>query len=251
MKSYRICFISCLIFGASMITLAIGRGKTDFYHVLPFTLGVLSAGACALCIFMTRKQKEINKLLMVDCNPNAYLEKMNRLEQQAYSEKFRRLIKINIAAGLIYSGEVEQAVSILQSIALKGLSPMHKGVYYNNLAFAYLMMNNTQEAQNIFKDHIGEMLAAEREFTIQSCARCTQAILDYKQNRKEIARETLDRLLKKELQPLQKSVALYYKGLILNEEGSISTIDTFKESARYGGDTIFGKLSIGAVEGYY
>ena len=105
-----------------------------------------------------------------------------------------------------------------------------------------------EESQNIFKKHIGEMLAADRDPMVQSCARCTQAILDYKQRRISIAHETLDRLLEKDLMPLQKAVALYYKGLILRDLGKCGSNQVFEQCSTQAGNTVFRKLSDVALE---
>ncbi|GKT33733.1 hypothetical protein ADUPG1_007496 [Aduncisulcus paluster] len=212
------------------------------------TVGPLAVGMFAVYFVVIiwtsyREQKRINRILMVDGQPELFLQKMNGFKRQVQGDKFKRLIEINIAAGLIYEGRVDEAVEILESLSLKGFSPMHKGVYYNNLAFGYLMQNRVNESQEIFKRHIGEMLAADRDPMVQSCARCTQAILDYKQRRIGVAHETLDRLLEKDLMPLQQSVVLYYKGLIMTELGKDGCGPIFEESSLKAGNTVFRHLS--------
>ena len=212
------------------------------------TLGPLAFGVFAVYMLViiwtsVREQRNIIKILMVEGQPDLYLQRMNLLKKQIRGDKFKRLIEVNIASGLIYDGNVDEALNILESLSLRGFSPMHKGVYYNNLAFAYLMQNRVSDSQEIFKKHIGEMLAADRDPMVQSCARCTQAILDYKQRRVHIAYETLERLLENDLVPLQKAVALYYKGLIMKELGKEGITQTFEESASKAGNTVFRKLS--------
>ncbi len=226
--------------------------KVEHQSLSPFQIWTTASTVTLSLLFLVRiiiisERKNAIKILIVDCDPEAYLERMEKIRKRAIGDKYKRLVQIYTASGWIYLGEVERAIEILLNVSLKGFCPKDKGVYYNNLAFAYLLMNKTDQAQEVFKDHIGEMLAADREFMVQSCARCTQAILDYKQNRNDVAIETLDRLLTKDLKPLQKSVALYYKGLILSKNGNTATQEVFTESASYGGKTIFGELSAGAI----
>lgn len=209
----------------------------------PLAVGVFAAYMLVIIWTSVREQRNIVKILMVEGQPDLYLQRMNLLKKQIRGDKFKRLIEVNIAAGLIYDGNVEAALDTLEGLSLRGFSPMHKGVYYNNLAFAYLMQNRVADSQEIFKKHIGEMLAADRDPIVQSCARCTQAILDYKQRRVHIAYETLDRLLERDLMPLQKSVALYYKGLIMKELGKDGICQIFEESSSKAGDTVFRRLS--------
>lgn len=226
--------------------------KVQHQNLSPFQVW-MTALVVTVCLLLTvrviiiSERKKAIKTLMIDCDPEAFLKRMEKMKKRAFSDKYKRLVQVYTASGLIYSGEVERAIDVLLRVSLKGFRPMDKGVYYNNLAFAYLLINKTDQAQAVFKDHIGEMLAADREFMVQSCARCTQAILDYQQNRNDVAIETLDRLLVRDIKPLQKSVALYYKALILREKGHAATKDVFTESASYGGKTIFGELSAGAV----
>lgn len=209
----------------------------------PLVLGVFAVYMLAIIWTSIRNQKNIIKILMVQGQPDLYLQRMNLLKAQIRGDKFKRLIEINIATGLIYEGKVDDAIHILESLSLKGFSPMHKGVYYNNLAFAYLMQNRVHDSQEIFKKHIGEMLAADRDPMVKSCARCNQAILDYKQKRIHIAHDTLDRLLEKDLLPLQKAVILYYKGLIMKELGKDGICRIFEESSSHAGNTVFKELS--------
>lgn len=237
-------WLSAVISG---VTLGIAMTTLDVEPTLS-SMGLLSLGVFAayfVVILWTsiREQRNIIKILMVEGQPDLYLQKMAILKKQVRGDKFRRLIEVNIAAGLIYEGKVDEALEILEALSLRGFSPMHKGVYYNNLAFAYLMQNKVEESQEIFKRHIGEMLAADRDPSVQSCARCTQAILDFKQKRVNIAYETLERLLENDLMPLQKAVALYYKGLIMKDMGKDDIGHVFKESSVKAGNTVFRKLS--------
>ncbi len=209
----------------------------------PLVLSIFAVYMLAIIWTSIRKQKNIIKILMVQGQPQLYLQRMNLLRNQIRGDKFKRLIEINIATGLIYEGRVDEALVILETLSLKGFSPMHKGVYYNNLAFAYLMQNRVHDSQEIFKKHIGEMLAADRDPMVKSCARCNQAILDFKQNRMHIAHDTLDRLLEKDLLPLQKAVILYYKGLIMKELGKEGISRIFEESSSHAGSTVFKELS--------
>ncbi len=213
----------------------------------PLAIGVFAVYMIIIIWTSVREQRNIIKILMVEGQPDLYLQRMNLLKKQIRGDKFKRLIEVNIASGLIYDGNVDEALNILESLSLRGFTPMHKGVYYNNLAFAYLMQNRINDSQEIFKKHIGEMLAADRDPMVQSCARCTQAILDFKQRRVHIAYETLDRLLEKDLMPLQKAVALYYKGLIMKDLGKEGISHVFEESSSKAGNTVFRKLSDSAL----
>lgn len=193
------------------------------------------------------RQRRVIQILMVSGNPQQYLYEMSLLKSRAFYDKLGRLIEVNMALGLIYDGRAEEALVVLESVSIRGFKPLHRGLYYNSLALAYLMMNRVSEAQEIFKVHIGEMLAADRDFMIRSCARCTRAILDYKQNRDAVALETLERLLKCDLMPVQKSQVLYYKGLILSERGHVGVENIFEESAALAGDTTYKSLSSAAL----
>jgi len=221
--------------------------KANMWTIGPLVAFLVAAYFIAIIWTSIREQRNVIKILMVQGQPELYIQKMNILKNQIQYDKYKRLFEVNIAAGLIYDGAVDEALEILEKLSLRGFKPMHKGVYYNNLAFAYLMKNRIDEAQEIFKTHIGEMLAADRDPMVKSCARCTQAILDYKQKRIHVALETLERLLQKELLPLQKAVALYYRGLILIELGKEDATPMFKESASNAGETIFRRLSDAAL----
>lgn len=240
---------SALVLGIALgLVMATGLIKTNARTLLPIAVGVFVLYLGVFIWISVSEQKRIIKILMVEGQPALYLQRMNLLKKQIRGDKFKRLIEVNIAAGLIYEGNVDQAVETLENLSIRGFSPMHKGVYYNNLAFAYLMQNRISESQDIFKKHIGEMLAADRDPMVQSCARCTQAILDYKQRRISIAHETLDRLLEKDLMPLQKAVALYYKGLILRDLGKCGSNQVFEQCSTQAGNTVFRKLSDVALE---
>jgi len=240
---------SAVILGVALgVALATNHIEPSLGTLLPIGVGVFSVYLATFIWFSINEQKNIIKILMIEGQPDLYLQKMSVLKRQVKGDKFRRLIEVNICAGLIYEGNIDEAVDKLEDLSIRGFSPMHKGVYYNNLAFGYLMQNRILDSQDIFKKHIGEMLAADRDPMVQSCARCTQAILDYKQRRISIAHETLDRLLEKDLMPLQKAVALYYKGLILRDLGKQGSNQVFKECSTKAGNTVFRKLSDVALE---
>jgi len=237
-------WVSAVIIGVILgIFAVVNDTYISVWTMLPLTFGVWLFFLIAIVWSSIKKQRDIIKILMVEGQPELYLQKMKVLKDQIRYDKYKRLIELNIATGLIYEGNVESALEIIENLSLRGFSPMHKGVYYNNLAFAYLMNNRIDESQEIFKKHIGEMLAADRDPTVKSCARCTQAILDYKQNRNNVALETLERLLQKDLMPLQKAVVLYYKGLILKEIGKGDVSQVFRDSASFAGNTIFKNMS--------
>ncbi len=241
--------LSAVLLGGTLGIIAVVFDvQANMWTIGPVMLLTVIAYVIAIIWTSIREQKNVVKILMVEGQPDLYLQKMKILQNQFQSDKYKRLMEINIASGLIYEGSVDDALTMLEALSLRGFNPMHKGVYYNNLAFAYLMKNRVNEAQDIFKTHIGEMLAADRDPMVKSCARCTQAILDYKQNRIEIALETLERLLEKDLMPLQKSVALYYRGLILKKIGKEDPKPIFKESSIFAGETVFRKLSEAAAE---
>lgn len=231
MLSTLLLFVSTM---AMMLTLAFLTDKPVLSGVITF-ITIITAYTL-ITVYLNKKR---NGLLEDSCDPDAFLKATEKLLSKAGKKpKFKALIDINLAAGLIVKGDLTAARDLLDSIDLSLLSLKNGTLftfYLNRITCAYLM-GEMELAEELFETKVPllapvsskmllstEMLIAERFFYTKKYNESQERLL------KLLQRKTSRRL----------RVEIYFLLARIDEElgNSSAAAEKYEKVAKYGGQT--------------
>ena len=101
-----------------------------------------------------------NRLLLLyeQLDPQAFLEAMEPLETVSLDQASRCTLLSHIANGLLYAGNTQKALEILEGISLPSKALSARGLILSNQAACWLVQGNPDQAQ-VCMDHLKMLLA--------------------------------------------------------------------------------------------
>ena len=75
-------------------------------------------------------------LLYEEKNPKAYVEEMEKILENVNQREQKDLIRINISTGLLYNGDYEEAIELVDKIAINGQPVVNQVLCFANKALA-------------------------------------------------------------------------------------------------------------------
>ena len=75
-------------------------------------------------------------LLYEEKDPKAYAEEMEKILENVNQREQKDLIRINISTGLLYNGDYEEAINLIDQIAINGLPVVNQFLCFANKALA-------------------------------------------------------------------------------------------------------------------
>ena len=99
----------------------------------------------------------LNKIREVNCNIAEYCSELEKLRLNCKNAKSLNTVNMNIIVALLDSGRPAEALNLLQVINPKffGKGTMgvyNRGVYLNNLAYAYIRLGDLESAERVLLD---------------------------------------------------------------------------------------------------
>lgn len=140
--------------------------------VHPYTAAIITAALVigintAVSIILNNKR---TGLLNTECDPEAYLGKMEKLREKSVGKnpKATACLDINISAALISSGEFEEAKEVLLSIDKNLLSVKNGSLfaYTVNLIWCYYELGETELAEKLFETQMPVLAPINKKMTV-------------------------------------------------------------------------------------
>ena len=98
------------------------------------------------------KQVELfNRLLYIEKCPEKYIAEVDKLLLKIQSEKERKINLIQKTTGLLYAGEIDEAIKTHTEDVTK-IPPNWQVVYYHNLLLGMYLNGDTERANGILKE---------------------------------------------------------------------------------------------------
>ena len=91
-------------------------------------------------------------LLYEEKNPKAYTEEMEKILENVSQREQKDLIRINISTGLLYNGDYEEALTLLDKIAINGQPVVNQVLCFANQALASYLDGKIEQGNVIVKE---------------------------------------------------------------------------------------------------
>lgn len=150
-KFVRACL--ALILG---VGLGILRIKTDMSWIL--LIGLLLWGSILVSVVSTyplmRFQRRALKILTEQCDPFPLLKEMQDQVSHGYAQPLDTVLRIDLAVALFNCGSEQTALDVMRLIPVettKKLSPIHKALYYYNLAFFRMETGDFEGSEEAYR----------------------------------------------------------------------------------------------------
>lgn len=120
--------------------------------LLDIAIVIVVAWLVAKIVRMVRLSKVVSGptgLLYEEKDPKAYAEAMEKIMEKVDQREQKDLIRINISTGLIYNGDYEEALSILDKIAINGQPVVNQALCYANQALASYLDGRNEQGNEI------------------------------------------------------------------------------------------------------
>ena len=91
-------------------------------------------------------------LLYEEKNPKAYVEEMEKILENVNQREQKDLIRINISTGLLYNGDYEEAIELVDKIAINGQPVVNQVLCFANKALASYLDEKYEQGNTIVKE---------------------------------------------------------------------------------------------------
>ena len=160
-KSYisiGILFLSaiCIYFGYQGFVNGDSLSKGRFYALI---------GVCIICfliykiVFYMKDLHTLNSSLVYENNPDRFIEECDKMIESSKVMTMKNIWLVNKSAGYTYKADFKNVIDTLKQIDITKLGSF-KLVYYNNLAYAYLMLDKDNEGFQIIERNKKGLLKA-------------------------------------------------------------------------------------------
>jgi tetratricopeptide (TPR) repeat protein len=120
--------------------LGILRIRTDMPLILLIALILWGAilFSCVAVYPLIRFQKRAMTVFTDQCDPYPFLQEMQTQVSYKLPEALHTVLRTDLAMALYNTGSLQTALNVMANIPIEGkkrVNPLHRAVYYNNLAF--------------------------------------------------------------------------------------------------------------------
>ena len=91
-------------------------------------------------------------LLYEEKDPKAYAEEMEKILENVNQREQKDLIRINISTGLLYNGDYEEAINLIDQIAINGQPVVNQVLCFANKALASYLDGKYEQGNAIVKE---------------------------------------------------------------------------------------------------
>ena len=188
---------------------------------------------------------------MKDGNADLFLSEIETDIQKAKSEEYKRMLKVNKATGLIYSGSWDDAIELLDNIGDRFKYRVFSKLYYINYISALLYKSKVEEAvklyeeKKVFLQDTESRLQRRDKRVIESIKRI-EAIINFHRGNLPESQAAFEELLSSQKYDIHLAVTRYFLGLICLNEGDLQRGREHMELAKaLGKKTFIGRIAAG------
>lgn len=176
------------------------------------------------------KQVELfNKLLYEEKSPQKYIAEVDNLLLKFQSENEKNINLIQKTTGLLYAGQFDEAISILNE-NVKRIPPNWQVVYYHNMLLSLYFKGDIEKANEILievKSTIDHYYKKDyNKVTIE----LIYAVSDYYNNRIAECKEFFNLLPEVTKNDYRIALGYYFSGKILQIEGKVDSEEYFEKA---------------------
>ena len=103
---------------------------------------------------LIRFQKRAMTIFTDQCDPYPFLQEMQTQVSYKLPEALNTVLRIDLAMALYKTGSVQTALNVMANIPIEGkkrVNPIHKAIYYNNLAFFRMESGDYSGAEEAYR----------------------------------------------------------------------------------------------------
>ncbi len=206
-------------------------------------LGLLVATVCVVLgwhyLRSYRETTDAMALLMEKGLPQVFTDRMNTIVSERNLGGHEPMILISMAAATSLSGEFQDSIVQLEKIETAHFKSEERGYYYTCLAHSLLLMDAVDQADEIFKHHIGEMIAAERNSMARNGIKTVKALMEMKLGHMDHAEKLFTELYQQRLTNLERAMVAYWMGNLMERNNRPGALDYYRECQTRAGETIY------------
>lgn len=102
---------------------------------------------------MLENSKKVIGYLFENLDPEKFIEATLMDIKNIRNPKFKDILKLNLSAGYIYSGDFDSAEEIFKTVNLDNFSDIHKLLYYNNYISLLIAKDEYEDAISMYHNH--------------------------------------------------------------------------------------------------
>lgn len=197
-----------------------------------------------------REHYEIIRILTDQGLPDVYMERLQQFVVKRGFQTHAEGVAIGESIGYTGKGAYEDAIKCLQGVRVERMKYSGRGIYYTCYAYNMLMLDRISEADQVFRKHIGEMIAAERDPRMKHAVKFVRALMEIKLGHLDHAEVMLGELYKQDLRKIERSNVCYWMGKLQEMKRSGEPWRYFQECYALAGETMMKQLSAEALMVY-
>ncbi len=185
----------------AILGLALTRFDEEQLEILvPGLIAIAVVGYILFCIYVIVRyfkfSSEVNRLLKIlleDIDVEKYIAETKTAIINTKNKVYKLQLSINLAIGYEANGEYQKAIEHMTEINIKSANVRHKALYYNNLAFFYSEVGDSQKAIQIYLDGERSINKFSKNPNFSSTFLHTKAIIEYSKGNFQLSEELLEK----------------------------------------------------------
>lgn len=185
------------------------------------------------------KQVELfNKLLYKEKSPEKYIDEIDKLLLKIQSEKETNINYIQKTTGLLYAGQFNEAIDILNN-KVKKIPPNWQVIYYHNLLLSMYFNKDIEQATQVMSQARETLDLYSKKDYNKVTIQLIYAVSDFYNNNFSECKEFFKDLIEITKNDYRVAFGCYFTGKILEVENKYEEAEEYFEKAKVYGQGSF------------
>lgn len=154
-KAWIIIIGFCIAIGVVYAVCSMLPQKQAKWLLIDIAIVIVIIWLIVKMVRMVRLSKVVagpTSILYEEKNPKAYAEEMEKILENVNQREQKDLIRINISTGLLYNGDYEEAINLIDQIAINGQPVVNQVLCFANKALASYLDGKYEQGNAIVKE---------------------------------------------------------------------------------------------------
>ena len=154
-KTWLIIIGFCIAIGVVYAVCSMLPQKQAKWLLIDIAIVIVIIWLIVKMVRMVRLSKVVagpTSILYEEKNPKAYAEEMEKILENVNQREQKDLIRINISTGLLYNGDYEEAINLIDQIAINGQPVVNQVLCFANKALASYLDGKYEQGNAIVKE---------------------------------------------------------------------------------------------------
>ncbi|MFT4147020.1 MAG: tetratricopeptide repeat protein [Mobilitalea sp.] len=232
---YILVFLGAIVFSLMKNGLNLSSSQEWAVNIIGIILLIIVFAPYTIQLLkFQKKYASILPILQVDKDPGRFIKELEKALMSIKDGKIKNSFEISLAAGYCENGEYEKAHKALLSVNSKSISPILKGVYYNNLYAILFNLGEEEKAIKVIESNQALFRRYENHPALGTAYAINMVYRYLAESQIDQAKLYYEKAVKLGDIPYMNDMLDYLKADILfhetNYEGSMKIVNRLKES---------------------